>query len=73
MKYNPRPTKKEASPAVESKESTPEKVEADPKKLETCESPIEEGSVEKGHEAPPSPEVKRCNTGNTKAYLARFK
>jgi hypothetical protein len=36
MKYNPWPTKKEASPAVESKESTPEKVEADPKKLETC-------------------------------------
>jgi hypothetical protein len=73
MKYNPRPTKKEASPAVESKESTPEKVEADPKKLETCEPTIEEGSVEKGHEAPPSPEVKRRKTGNTKAYLARFK
>jgi hypothetical protein len=73
MKYNPWPTKKEASPAVESKESTPEKVEADPKKLETCQPTVEEGPIKKGQEAPPSPEVKRRKTGNTKAYLARFK
>jgi hypothetical protein len=58
---------------VESKGSTSEKVEADPKKLETCQSTIEEGSVEKGHEASPSPEVKRRKTRNTKAYLASFK
>jgi hypothetical protein len=73
MKYNPWPTKKEASPAVESKESTPEKVEVVPKKLETCQPTIEEGPIKKGHEVPPSPEVKRRKTGNTKAYLARFK
>jgi hypothetical protein len=61
------------SPIVESKESTSEKVEADPKKLETCQPTIEEGSVEKVHEAPPSPMVKHLKTGNTKAYLAQFK
>jgi hypothetical protein len=36
MKYNPWPTKKEAPPVVKSKESTLEKSEEDPKKLETC-------------------------------------
>jgi hypothetical protein len=73
MKYNPWPTKEKAPLIVKSKESTMEKVEVDPKKLETCQPTVEEGSMEKGHEAPPSPEVKRRKTGNTKAYLARFK
>jgi hypothetical protein len=73
MKYNPWPTKKGASLTVESKESTPEKVEADPKKLETCQPTVEEGPIKKGQEVPPSPEVKRRKTGNTKAYLAQFK
>jgi hypothetical protein len=73
MKYNPLPTKKEASPAVESKDSTSEKVEANPKKLETCQPTVEEGPIKKDQEAPPSSEVKRRKTGNTKAYLAQFK
>jgi hypothetical protein len=70
MKYNPFPTKKEAPPIVKSKESTPEKIEAGPKKLETCQPTVEEGPIKKGQETPPSPEVKRRKTGNTKAYLA---
>jgi hypothetical protein len=73
MKYKPRPTKKEAPPAVESKESTPEEAGADHKEQEACQPTIEEGPIEKGHEEPLSPEVKRRKTGNTKAYLARFK
>jgi hypothetical protein len=73
MKYNPWPTKKEASPAVESKESTSEKVEANPKKLETCQPTVGDGPIKKGQEAPPSSEVKRRKIGNTKAYLAQFK
>jgi hypothetical protein len=36
MKYNPWPTKEEAPPVVKSKESTSKKIEAGPKKLETC-------------------------------------
>jgi hypothetical protein len=73
MKYKPWPTKKGTPPAVESKESTSEQAGAGPKKLESCQPTIEEGSVEKVHEAPPSPVVKRRKTGNTKAYLAQFK
>jgi hypothetical protein len=38
-----------------------------------CQPTVEEGSIKKGHEAPPSPEVKRRKTWNTKAYLAQFK
>jgi hypothetical protein len=73
MKFNPWPTKKEASPSVESKELTSEKVEANPKKLETCQPTVGDGPIKKGQEAPPSFEVKRRKTGNTKAYLAQFK
>jgi hypothetical protein len=73
MKYKPRPTKEEAPPIVKSKESTPEKIEADPKKLETCQPTVGESPIKKGHKAPPSPKVKRRKTGNAKAYLARFK
>jgi hypothetical protein len=47
MKYNPWPTKKEASPAVESKKSTLEKVETNPKKLETCQPTVEDGPIKK--------------------------
>jgi TolA-binding protein len=67
MKYKPWPTKEEAPPVAKSKESTPKKIEANPKKLETCQLIVEEGPIKKGHEAPPSPEVKRLKTGNTKA------
>jgi hypothetical protein len=73
MKYNPWPTKEKAPPVVKSKESTPEKIEADPKKLETCQPTVGEDPIKKDHEAPPSPEVKHRKTENTKAYLARFK
>jgi hypothetical protein len=58
---------------VDSKESASKQVGAGPEKLETGQPTIEEGSVEKVHEAPPSPVVKRRKTGNTKAYLAQFK
>jgi hypothetical protein len=73
MKYKPWPTKKGTTPTVESKGSTSEQVGAGPKKLESCQPTIEEGYVEKVHEAPPSPMVKHRKTGNTKAYLAQFK
>jgi hypothetical protein len=73
MKYKPWPTKEEAPPIVKSKESTPKKIKADPKKLETCQPIVGEGPIKKDHEAPASPEVKHRKTGNTKAYLARFK
>jgi hypothetical protein len=58
---------------VENKESTSEQIGAEPKKLESCQPTVEEGSVEKVRETPPSPVVKRRKTGNTKAYLAQFK
>jgi hypothetical protein len=45
----------------------------DHKEQEVCQPTLEEGPIEKGHEAPLSPEVKCRKTGNTKAYLARFK
>jgi hypothetical protein len=70
MKYNPWPTKKEASPIVMSKESTPKKSGDDHKEQEMCQPIAGEGPMEKNQEAPPSPEVKRRKTGNTKAYLA---
>jgi hypothetical protein len=73
MKYKPWSTKKGTTPTMESKESTSEQDGADPKKLESCQPTIEEGSMEKVHEVPPSPVVKRRKTGNTKAYLAQFK
>jgi hypothetical protein len=73
MKYKSWTTKEEAPPAVKGKESTPEKAGADHKERETCQPTVEEGPIEKGHEAPPSPKVKRRKTGNNKAYLARFK
>jgi hypothetical protein len=73
MKYKPWPTKKGTTPSVGSKESTSEQVGAGPKKLESCQPTVEEGSMEKVHEAPPSPVVKRRKIGNTKAYLAQFK
>jgi hypothetical protein len=73
MKYKPWPPKKGTTPTVENKESTSGQVEAKPKKLESCQPTVEEDSVEKVHEAPPSPVVKRRKTGNTKAYLAQFK
>jgi hypothetical protein len=73
MRCNSLPTKEEAPPAVKGKESTPEKAGADHKERETCQPTIGEGPIEKGHEAPSSPEVKCRKTGNIKAYLARFK
>jgi hypothetical protein len=73
MKYKPRPTREEAPPVVKGKESTPKKAGNDHKEQEMCQPTVEEGSMEKIHEAPPSPEVKRRKTENTKAYLARFK
>jgi hypothetical protein len=73
MKYNPWPTKEEAPLAIKDKESSPEKAEEDPKERETCQPTEEEDPIEKGHGSPPSPEVKRRKTGNSKAYLARFK
>jgi hypothetical protein len=73
LKYKPWPTKEEAPLAVKGKESTSEKARADHEERETCQPTVEEGPIEKGHEAPLSPEVKRCKTGNNKAYLAMFK
>jgi predicted nuclease with TOPRIM domain len=73
MKYKPWTTKEEAPLPFKGKESTPEKVWADHEERETCQPTIGKGPIEKGHEAPPSPELKRCKTRNTKAYLARFK
>jgi hypothetical protein len=73
IKYNPWPTKEEAPLAIKDKESTSEKAEEDTKEQETCQPTKEEDPIEKGHEAPSSPEVKRRKTGNRKAYFARFK
>jgi hypothetical protein len=73
MKYKPRPTKEEAPPVVKGKKSTPVKTRTDHKEQEVCQPTMEEGPIKKVHEAPPSPEVKRRKTGNTKAYLAQFK
>jgi hypothetical protein len=73
MKYKPWSPKKGTAPTVENKESTSGQVGAEPKKLESCQPNMEEGSVEKVHAVPPSPVVKRCKTGNTRAYLAQFK
>jgi hypothetical protein len=73
MKYKPWPTKEESPPPIKGKESTPEKAGAEHKERETSQPTVEEGPIEKGHEAPLSPEVKHRKTGNTKAYLARYK
>jgi hypothetical protein len=73
MKYKPWPPRKGTTPTVENKESTSEQVGAEPEKLEPCQPTVERDSVEKVHVAPPSPVVKRCKTGNTRAYLAQFK
>jgi hypothetical protein len=73
MKYKPRPTKKEAPTVVKGKESTLVKAGTDHKEQEVSQPTVGEGPMEKNHEAPPSPEVKRRKTGNTKAYLAMFK
>jgi hypothetical protein len=73
MKFKSWPTKEEAPPVVKGKGSTLEKAGADHKEREMCQHAVEEGPIEKGHEVPPSPEVKRRKTGNSKAYLARFK
>jgi hypothetical protein len=73
MKYQPRSTKEEAPPVVKGKESTPVKAGTYHKEQEVCQPTMEEGPIKKGHEVPPSPEVKRRKTGNTKAYLAMFK
>jgi hypothetical protein len=62
MKYNPWPTKKEAPPIVKAKESNSVKAGTDHKEQEVCQPTVEEGSIKKGHEAPPSPEVKRRKT-----------
>jgi hypothetical protein len=73
MKYKPWPPKKGTTPSVENKESTSGQVETEHKKLESCQPIVEGDSMEKVHAAPPSPVVKRCKTGNTRAYLAQFK
>jgi hypothetical protein len=70
MKYKPWPPKKGATPTEENKESTPEQVGAEPKKLESCQPTVEGDPMEKAHAAPPGHVVKRRKTGNTRAYLA---
>jgi hypothetical protein len=73
MKFKPWPTKEESPITIKGKESTSEKAGADPKERELRQPTVDEGPTKKGHEAPPSPEVKCRKTGNSKEYLARFK
>jgi hypothetical protein len=73
MKYKPWPPKKGSTPTEEKKESTSEKGGAEPERQEPYQPMIEGNSVEKTPAMPPSPEVKRRKTGNTRAYLAQFK
>jgi hypothetical protein len=73
MKYKHWPPKKGATRTVENKELTSGLVGTEPRKLESCQPTVEGDSVEKVHAAPPSPVVKRCKIGNTRAYLAQFK
>jgi hypothetical protein len=71
MKFDPWPTKKKA--LLASEESTLETPKDDPKEQVVSKTNEEETPMEKNIEEPIGAQVKRCWTGNTKAYLAQFK